>query len=587
MIVFAVSAAGILLLGWMPAVSARDAAAQIANRADPNASCAGCHQAIYEKYRNTPMARASGPAVDGFLPGGFTHAASGVSYRMVERDGRVSLKFSREAASGQPAGADDGALNGERELKYFLGSGTRGRTYLFEQDGYWFEIPINWYGKKRVWDMAPNYLSAREMPLTMPVDPPCLRCHTSNAQPSLPEARNKYAAAPFLEGGITCTACHGDASAHLASAGHTPMMKIGQLPHAQRDSICLSCHLEGQEAVVHAGRRLVDFRPGESIFDYASFFVRQASGGADARATSQWEALLGSGCKRGAGVKLTCTTCHDPHGSTSGMSAAERVAFYRTKCLGCHDSDAASLSGAPAPPSASKGFAAIHHPENPDCASCHMPRARSDDIAHEQVTDHRIPRIPAATPQKSGNSTGPFRSIGAEPGEAGPESDRDLGLAYALAASRGDRQAGERSIVLLTRAEALPDAAADAPLHEQLGFLHQMAGDRQAAAREYVIALQADANDSVAAGDLALLKAGDHEYAEAVALWQRAFAEDPVQLKAGMNLAIVECGLGRKEAALGTLERILAFSPDDGHARELMRGIRSGKHPCRTAAGTR
>ena len=132
-----------------------------------------------------------------------------------------------------------------------------------------------------------------------------------------------------------------------------------------------------------------------------------------------------------------------------------------------------------------------------------------------------------------------------------------------------------------------PGAAADAPLHEQLGFLHQLAGDKDAAAREYEAALAANPHDAIAAGDLALLKAGDHQYAEAVALWQRAFAEDPVQLKAGMNLAIVECGLGRKEAALGTLERILAFSPDDGQARELLRGIQSGNHPCGERASAR
>jgi hypothetical protein len=364
------------------------------------------------------------------------------------------------------------------------------------------------------------------------------------------------------------------------------MAKLGELPHAERDSICLSCHLEGQEAVVHAGRRLVDFRPGESIFDYASFFVREAGAGIDARATSQWEALLKSGCKRGAGDKLTCTSCHDPHGSTSGMSAADRVAFYRGKCLACHDSEAAALTGNSATAAARKGFAATHHSENRDCASCHMPRAPSDDIAHEQVTDHRIPRVPAAISAKPANPSGPFVSIGSEPGASGPESDRDLGLAYAFAASRGDRVAGEQAMVLLARAEAQPGAAADAPLHQQLGFLRQLAGDKDAAASEYAAALAADAHDSISAGNLALLKAGNRRYADAMALWQRAFDEDPVQLKAGMNLAIVECGLGQKEAALGTLRRILAFSPDHWQARELMRGIRSGNRPCRGRAET-
>jgi tetratricopeptide (TPR) repeat protein len=583
----AVAAAGILITSRTPAVSARDSKLLAASSADPNAACASCHRAIYEQYRHTPMARASGPAADGFLPASFHHEASGVSYRVVNRDGRIFLTFAREGATSQSPGSEDGGLKGERELKYFLGSGTRGRTYLFEQDGYWFEIPINWYAKKQIWDMAPNYLNAKEMPLTLPVDPGCLRCHASDAQPSLPEARNKYAGAPFLEGGITCTACHGDAAAHLASGGHTAMMKINGLPAIQRDSICLSCHLEGQQAVVHAGRRLVDFRPGQSIFDYASFFVHQASESGDARATSQWEALLRSGCKRGAGDALTCTSCHDPHGSTVGMSAVDQVAFYRAKCLQCHDADSASHSGVAISSAARKGFAASHHPENPDCAGCHMPRARADDIAHEQVTDHSIPRIRVSVSAKSSAPSGPLVPVGAEPGVAGPSTDRDLGLAYAFAASRGDRQSGELAITLLTKAENAPGAAADAPIHEQLGFLRQLAGDKDAAAQEYGQALAADPHDSVAAGDLALLKAGDRQYDAAVALWERAFAEDPVQWKAGMNLAIVQCGLGQKEDALGTLQRILAFSPDDRQARDLILGIRSGSHSCAAHSATR
>jgi predicted CXXCH cytochrome family protein len=344
------------------------------------------------------------------------------------------------------------------------------------------------------------------------------------------------------------------------------------LSPVRRDSICLNCHLEGQAAVVHQGKRLVDFRPGDSIFDYASYFVSQAQPGSGERATSQWEALLQSGCKRGAGDKLTCTTCHDPH---SSPRVEERVAYYRAKCLQCHGE------------TEQRGFAATHHPENLDCTSCHMPQAKAEDIAHEQVTDHRIPKIPRTPRQPSasqqavsGSAATTLEAIGTDVGIAGESSGRDLGLAYALEAARGDRAAGERATELLREAEALPGSPADWELHEQLGFLDQLAGDKDAAAREYSLALAADGADSIAAGNLALIKAGERQYEAAIALWGRAFQEDPAQLKAGMNLAIVECGLGRKEAALGTLDRILAFSPDDGEARDLARGIRSGRHGC-------
>jgi len=562
----------------MPVVSAGSSAphtqtAEVGER-DPNAACAACHEAIYKRYRKTPMANASGLAADGFLSGEFTHEASGVSYRIVEQGGRVYLTFVRDTDESKAGNR----LKGRRELRYFIGSGLRGRTYLFEQDGYWFEIPINWYGKKRVWDMAPNYLTAREMPLMLPVDPGCLRCHSSETQPSLPQARNRYAGAPFLTGGITCTECHGDATAHLASVGKTAMMKLDELAPVRRDSVCLNCHLEGQEAVVHQGKRLVDFRPGESIFDYASYFVSQDR--SSARATSQWEALLQSGCKRGAGEKLTCTTCHDPHGSTTGMSTEERASFYRVKCLQCHDAEQAQRTGM-AGTGGQKGFAATHHPENQDCASCHMPRATAQDIAHEQVTDHRIPRVPGRRETSPGTTVAEMlMPVGSAVGVAGVSSNRDLGLAYALAAARGDRAASERAEQLLTEAELLPESAEDWELHEQLGVLDQLAGEKDAAAREYQLALAADTYDSVAAGNLALLKAGDRQYAAAIELWKQAFEEDPVQLKAGMNLAIVECGMGRKEAALGTLDRILSFSPDDGRARELAAQIRSGSHRC-------
>lgn len=571
------------LLTKAPPVSAGVAALhmQAPGEAASDESCAPCHLEIYERYKKTPMANASGPAADGFLPGRFVHADSGVSYRVVEEKGRVLLRFSRVAAGELSGAVGVSGLDGQRELRYFVGSGKRGRTYLFEEEGYWFEAPINWYAKKRVWDMAPNYLKAGQMPLTLPVDPGCLRCHASLAQDSLAEARNKYAGEPFLKGGITCVACHGDVAAHLASGGKKSLAKIGEMEPVRRDSVCLSCHLEGEDAVVRLGKRLVNFRPGESIFDYARYFVRSSRAAGGSRATSQWEALLESGCKRGAGDKLTCTTCHDPHGSTAAMSEAERVAYYRARCLSCHDAGAERAAGQAA--QQETRFGATHHPEKQDCVTCHMPRAASSDIAHEQVTDHRIPRIPGTTPRKAASGgelvavcDGTNRARGA----GGQDDSRGLGLAYAMEAAKGDREAAQRALQLLREAERIPGAEADAELHAQLGFLEQVMGEKEAAEREYGLALMEDGHDSFAAGNLALLKAGDRRYGEAVALWERAFGDDPVQIKAGMNLATVECGLGKREAALGTLARVLEFSPDERIAREMETAIRTGKQGC-------
>ncbi len=127
------------------------------------------------------MARASGAAADGMVsvPADFVHKPSGVHYRITESGGHVYLDYDR------PENAKSGGLHGQEELHYFVGSGTRGRTFLFQREGYWFETPINWYAKKGIWDMAPNYQRAQEMPLTLPADSGCLSCHASNVQPAL------------------------------------------------------------------------------------------------------------------------------------------------------------------------------------------------------------------------------------------------------------------------------------------------------------------------------------------------------------------------------------------------------------------
>ena len=204
-----------------------------------------------------------------------------------------------------------------------------------------------------------------------------------------------------------------------------------------------------------------------------------------------------------------------------------------------------------------------------------MARPPSNDIAHEQVTDHWIKkrisneRLPLAT-------SGDLEGVGWIDAD-----DRDLGLAYAQMAARGNKAAGERALTLLKKAGSEgASARGDAELHAQLGFLEQINGQSAAASEEYQMALSADPYNLLAAGDLALLRMGEHQYGEAMRLWKSVFDHAPEQLGAGMNLAVVQCGLGEGDSALATLDRLLEFSPDDAKARELVSGIRSGSHKC-------
>ena len=380
------------------------APAKVADRSGyvGNEACARCHAAIYESYQKTAMAHASGPAIDALTPAEFTHKESGIHYRIYAENGRAWLSFDRPS---------DPEVQGKRELLYYIGSGRRGRSYLFETDGFLFESPVNWYANKQVWDMAPAYQNAREMPLNLPAYTSCLNCHVSGMQAPAKDTDNRYPTPPFLHNGVSCERCHGPGTAH-ANGGE--IINPAKLTPARRDEICMQCHLEGKVAIERPGRHVYEFRPGQELTDYVRYFMLTDSQASNLGAVSQVEALAESQCKKKSGDAMSCTSCHNPHQSPA---PAERVAYYRTKCLACH--------AAP--------FAAKHHAEQPNCLTCHMPASASSDVAHTEVTDHRIlrrPQIEAGLLQDAGNRSS-FPNLIPFPRTSTTEVDpRDLALAW-------------------------------------------------------------------------------------------------------------------------------------------------------------
>lgn len=519
--------------------------------ARPDAACAGCHAAIYASYERTAMARGSGAAADGLIPGSFHHESSGVTYRVLSNHGRAWMSFSRAGSEGKPA------LEGEKELLYFVGSGTRGRTYLYQQAGQWFELPVNFFARRQGWAMAPAYDHVTRMPAPLPVDANCLHCHAGEVETALPEAKNHFPERPFDQAGLGCNSCHGDPAQHLATGGRAAILNPDKLPVAARDSACIQCHLEGNATVYKPGRSLAQFRPGDTLSDFAVYFVRASQAAGGSRASSQYEAMLQSACKRGSGDRLTCTTCHNPH---SEPAPAERVAFFRSRCLACHSTPAIALK---------------HHPEQPDCAFCHMPTRSTADISHEQLTDHNIQRRPV----HDGGSTGVVagEELVAVGGVAA--TDRELGLAYAQIAAKGDRTAGERALELLSRAE---QAGADDPeLHVHLGLLEQMAGDRAAARREYGAALREDPYNPSALNNRAVLDATEGQLPEALRLLDRLVRDDPTQTAAGLDLAFLECRLGQAQESHDLAERLRKLNPDDPALQLFLSRGQLGNQTCR------
>ena len=72
----------------------------------------------------------------------------------------------------------------EAEVRFALGSGTRGITYLIERDGFLFQSPIAWFAQQGRWDISPGYGEFSPQPnFERPIQPDCLFCHANQFRP--------------------------------------------------------------------------------------------------------------------------------------------------------------------------------------------------------------------------------------------------------------------------------------------------------------------------------------------------------------------------------------------------------------------
>ena len=513
-----------------------------------NEACARCHAEISSSYQKTVMAGASGAASNGLITGQFDDKDSGVRYRVYQQDGRVWMSYER-------GGRD--AIHGQRELLYFIGSGKKGRTYLFSDETFLFETPINWYTQEHRWNMTPAYTDAREIPMNLPAFPSCLNCHTSGMQAPEPGSDSKFTGKPFLYAGITCQRCHGVGEEH--ADGKSTMVNPAKLPAERRDAICMECHFEGTVAVEQPGKHLHDFQPGERLSDYVHYFVVTDTQKQKPQALSQFQALSQSQCRRQSGEKMWCGSCHDSH---SEPAPTEKAAYYRGKCLTCHG----------------EAFGARHHPDKADCRPCHMPALPSKDVAHTEATDHRILRFPNAAPlpqlQVRGKLLASFPA--SEESQATP---RDYALAWESLAERGFDGAAQRAENYLR--QALQENPDDATVLAALGFMELQRGHAAEARDLYEHALKIDPLSNDVATNLGILEARAGNLRRAVELWNPAFARVPNRSAIGMDLAITFCAAGQKDIARKYVERVLEFNPDYHKAKSLLANLAKDPAECR------
>jgi predicted CXXCH cytochrome family protein len=383
-------------------------------------------------------------------PASFEHAKSDRVFSVVSRDGKV---WHRETQ------ASDRAILGEYAARYAVGSGRHAKTYLCEADGFLVESPVTWYATGG-WGMSPGYDTPNHFGFGRGIGLNCLYCHAGRAE----EVGGSPHKMNILEAAIGCERCHGPGSLHTArhregqakgAPDHT-IVNPARLPRNLAEAVCQQCHFHATSMVPVRGRRLEDFRPGLPMEDFRQEYVLK-SDDKGMRVVGHVEQMHLSRCYTASGT-MTCTTCHDPHGTPT---AERRVEYYRNACLTCHA------------PAACKVPEPKRRADAPgdDCARCHMPKSPTD-VQHVAFTHHRVgvhkkdAAAPAPVPTEL-----ELRLWQENPRLSELDKKRGAALAYrylVAAATTPDqaRACAQRSEALLSevRAAGLPDPVVETEL---------------------------------------------------------------------------------------------------------------------------
>jgi Flp pilus assembly protein TadD len=553
-----------------------------------DAACIRCHAEIAESYRQHPMGRslasidAATVTLGDEADGRVLFEADGLEYAIERRDGHVFHQETRRDRSGRVIARN------EAEVRFVLGSGSQGTSFLIDREGFLFESPIGWYSRKGQWDLSPGY-RRNNAHFDRPVVPACLYCHANRVEP-VEGTLNRYRPPIFRGQPIGCERCHGPGELHVKRPGlvdgkDLTIVNPAALEPSRRDAVCEQCHLMGQQRVVKVDRQDDDFRPGLPFYSVWSVFERAAGTDAD-RFVGQVEQMHESRCFRDSKGRLGCISCHDPH---RRPSAEERVGYFRERCLECHADRGCRL------PEATRR----EQDRGDDCTGCHMPRSESADVAHVAVTNHRIPRRADAR-EHPPTSTGAPRIAGRllalfhrdlmdehQRGEAG----RDLGVAL----SKIGPEAASMALPLLEAAlSARPDdlaaGQAKGTVLGQLGrFEDGLSAFRTALAQEpdrelmrmgaVDLAARAGRSEEAIADlrrvivinpwraayrvDLAALQFDRRDWPAAATACLESLRLNPADLETRKLLVRCELRLGDIDAARAEFQTLLGFDPSD------------------------
>jgi predicted CXXCH cytochrome family protein len=367
-----------------------------------NTACTGCHAAEAALWKTSHHAMAMRPAIAANVLGDFrdsSFAAAGVSTDFHHAGDTFTVRT--DGSDGVPHDYDIGYTFGVYPLQQYLVAFSGGRLQALgvawdsrpkDKGGQrWFHLypdhppppgdPVHWTGRDQTW----NYQ--------------CAACHSTNLRKNYDLAADRYATT-WTDVDVSCEACHGAGSGHLAWA-HT-----AKPPFSAADRMGLAAWLKPSDqgrwemnpqtgiarrteklvsaevdacAGCHARRREIaaDRPAGKPFLDsYLPALLEPGMYHADGQIDGEvfeYGSFLQSRMYR-AGV--TCSNCHEPH---SAKLRAEGNAL----CAQCHMPAKFDVADHTHHPAGSTGA---------QCVNCHMPVKTYMVVDDRRDHSFRVPR---------------------------------------------------------------------------------------------------------------------------------------------------------------------------------------------------
>ncbi len=499
----------------------------------------------------------------------FYHQPSDSYFTMLRRGGQYYQRRYQLDSDGKQVNVM------EKRIDYILGSGNHARAYLHRTAANTLvELPLAWYAEKGgYWAMNPGYDRPDHDGFRRPIAYDCMFCH--NAYPGIPAGHEQPFALPVYDGalpeGIDCQRCHGqgDRHARLAAAGaarreiREAIVNPSRLSAQRQMEVCMACHLETTSfplpnAIQRFERNPFSYRPGEPLGAFILNFDHAPGAGRDNKfeLVNAAYRLRRSACFLKSNGKLLCTTCHNPH-DIPREAEAER--HYDAVCRQCHAS------------AFERQVEAGKHTRASDCAGCHMPKQRTEDVVHVVATDHYIQRLKppgdllADRPERHETGADAYRGpvVLYYPETLPHTPENDLYLAIAQVKQGSNLTAG---IAQLTAAIA-KYSPSRAEYYVELAQALEKNGQLGKAVPIYREAVRRDPKFAFGLLQLggALRRSG--QYPEAAEILKRAAAVAPERALTWHELGLTYRALGRSADAVTAMAKAVELDPDLPEAR--------------------